>query len=171
MADVALGLLIVITLAGAVGAVAFKKVFHNLLSFGLSVVGVAGTVLTLGSEFVAIMQMLVFLGGIAIAMVFAVMMSTPREQAGEPRPFGKVARAVGTAVVFSGALGLLVIRGPFPSPAPAPESAWSGHEIGRLLLTRFELPFEAISILLLAAIIGAVVIARRTREEPEVADG
>ncbi|MBJ95281.1 MAG: NADH-quinone oxidoreductase subunit J [Rickettsiales bacterium] len=162
--NAALGLLIVMTLAGAVLAVTLRKVFHNLLGFGLSVIGGAGVTLILGSEFVALMQLLIFLGGIAIAMVFAVMMSTPNEQAEEPRSAGAVIPAILLGLGFTALICWAMLDGNFPQSSPYVAEAWSVKNIGLLLLTDYELPFEAISILLLAAIIGSVLIARRTRE-------
>jgi len=166
MPDVALGLLIVITFCGATMAVALRKVFHNLLGFGLSLIGLAGITLMLGSEFVALMQLLIFLGGIAVAMVFAVMMSTPREQAEEPRTASRVVPALAVGIGFPAILTVLLLGGSFPV-APTTTDLFGVEEIGLALLTRFELPFEAVSLLLLGSIIGAVAVARRTREEEE----
>jgi NADH-quinone oxidoreductase subunit J len=171
MIDVALGLLILISVSGAVLAVSLKKVFHNLLGFAASVVGMAGVVLVLGSEFVALVLMLIFLGGISIAMVFAIMMSTPREQSEERHAAGRLLPALGVGLGFSGALGFAMARTRFPEGSAKVDEAWTTAELGRQLMTRFELPFEAISLLLLLAILGAVVIARRTREGVEEARG
>jgi len=168
--SVCLGLLIVMTLAGAVLAVTLRKVFHNLLGFGLSIIGAAGITLILGSEFVALMQLLIFLGGITIAMVFAVMMSTPREQSEEPRTLRAVIPALLIGVGFTATLCWMMLSASFPRAVAYAPEAWSVKALGLLLLTDFELPFEAISILLLAAIIGAVLVARRTREPDPAAD-
>ena len=165
MIDLALAFLIVITMTGAVLAVGLRKVFHNLLGFGLATIGVAGITLILGSEFVALVQMLVFLGGISIAMVFAVMMSTPNEQNEEPRTFRRLLPAVGIGGGFAAVLAWMMLRAELAEPNNPDAVAWSTKRIGELLMTRFELPFEAISLLLLLAIIGAVVVARRTREQ------
>jgi NADH-quinone oxidoreductase subunit J len=161
--DLGLAVLIVIALAGSVAAVTLKKVFHNLIGFGVAIIGLAGISVVLGSEFVALMQVLIFLGGITVAMVFAVMMSTPREQAEESHPRARILGAVGIAGGLFGSLWWVLSGTTFATAAFDPE-AWSTPAIGKLLLTRFELPFEAISLLLLGAIIGSVVVARRTRE-------
>jgi len=170
MVDIALGFLIVISLAGAVMAVALKKVFHNLLGFGLSMLGVAGVTIVLGAEFVALMQLLIFLGGIGIAMVFAVMMSTPREQDEEDRSPGRVLAAVGTGVGFMAIVGSLTVSAAFPTAKAVDASLFSAPHLGLLLLSDYALPFEAISLLLLAAILGAVIVARRSREDSELTD-
>ncbi len=166
MLDLALGVLIVLTFTGATMAVVLKKVFHNLLGFGLSLVGLAGISLVLGSEFVALMQLLIFLGGITVAMVFAVMMSTPREQSEEPRTADRVVPALLVGAGFPAVMVALLLGGSFPT-SPVTEELFGVREIGLALLTTFELPFEAISLLLLAAIIGSVAVARRTREHPD----
>jgi len=168
--DVSLGLLIVMTLAGAVLAVSLRKVFHNLLGFGLATIGVAGVSLMLGSEFVALMQLLIFLGGIAIAMIFAVMMSTPREQSEEPRTMAAVIPAVVLGVGFMAVVCWMMLEGTFPKAVAYSKEAWEVKKLGYLLLTDYELPFEAISVLLLGAIIGSVLVARRTREPDPIAE-
>ncbi|HCP45577.1 MAG TPA: NADH-quinone oxidoreductase subunit J [Deltaproteobacteria bacterium] len=168
MVDLAFGFLIVVSLAGAVMAVALKKVFHNLIGFGLAILGSAGVTVILGAEFVALMQLLIFLGGIAIAMVFAVMMSTPREQDEEDRSPGRVLGAVGIGSGFMVVVGFLMLSGVFPAAGPQDDALFSAQHLGLLLLSDYALPFEAISLLLLAAILGSVIVARRSREDDDL---
>jgi len=162
--DVALGVLIVMVVAGSLFAVLLKKVFYNLLGFGLAMIGISGITLILGSEFVALMQMLIFVGGITIAMVFAVMMSTPKEQLEEARPPSRVIPAVVVTCGFTGVLAWAMVSHSWNQLERVGTGLGSVKELGLLLLTDYELSFEAISLVLLAAIIGAILIARRTRE-------
>ena len=112
----------------------------------------------------------IFLGGIGIAMVFAVMMSTPREQDEEDRSPGRVLAAVGTGVGFMAIVGSLPVSAAFPTAKAVDASLFSAPHLGLLLLSDYALPFEAISLLLLAAILGAVIVARRSREDSELTD-
>jgi len=69
-----------VAVAGALMAVGFRNIFHNILGFALAMLGVAGVFLSLGADFVAAVFILVYVGAVAIAMVYAVMLSLPLDQ-------------------------------------------------------------------------------------------
>src|SRR5438045_2091421 len=93
-------MLVAITLLGAVLAVGLKNVFYNALSLILCLFGVATIFVYLNSEFLAIMEVIVYIGAISIAIIFAIMLSRPMLPTSEPRNFGKILR--------SGILGALL---------------------------------------------------------------
>jgi NADH-quinone oxidoreductase subunit J len=72
-------LMVVLTLTGAVLAVIPLKIVHNILGLALAMFGVTGIYLYLGSQFVAMMQLLVYVGAICITYIFAIMLSPPME--------------------------------------------------------------------------------------------
>ncbi len=145
-------------IGGAVIAVFLKNVFHNALGLGLSLFGVAGIFIFLGAEFLAAMQIIIYVGAIAIAILFAVMLSQPMwiERVHTPEP--SRLRAVIVAGAFFVVVGHLLVRAPWPIPNETGD--YSIAHIGELLLTRFLLPFEAVSLVLLVAIIGALLISQ-----------
>ncbi len=150
-----------VALAGALGAVGFKNIFHNILSFALAMLGVAGVFLSLGADFVAAVFVLVYVGAVAIAMVYAVMLSQPLDQPSVPRSAAKVAAAALVAALV-GMSAWRVLRGAW-WPGGGWTQAQGAADVGRLFLTDYVLAFELISVLLVVAMMGAVMVARRTR--------
>jgi NADH-quinone oxidoreductase subunit J len=148
-----------LALIGALFAVSLKNIFHNILGFALSLVGVAGLFLTLGSDFLAIVLLLVYVGALGIAMVYAVMLSQPLDTPRTPRSVPKVLGSALLAAVVAMALWLVIRGARFP--------AWGGslevtpQRTGYRLLSDYVLAFELISILLVVAMIGAVMVARK----------
>lgn len=160
-APVVMGLSAALAIIGALLAVGLRNIFHNILGFALAQVGVAGLFLTLGSDFLAIVLILVYVGAVAIAMVYAVMLSQPMDTTPAPRSRGKVAAAALLALLVAALLWFMVHGATFPAPGGPPEVR-AGVTGGRLL-SDYVLAFELISVLLVVAMIGAVMVARRDR--------
>lgn len=152
-----------VALFGALLAVGLKNIFHNILGFALAMLGVAGVFLSLGSDFLAAVFVLVYVGAVAIAMVYAVMLSYPLDLPQRRRSVPKIAAAALLAAIVTGALWLVVHRAPWPPPLGAPDDVAPAHT-GYRFLTDYVLAFELISVLLVVAMMGAVMVARRTRE-------
>lgn len=165
MAETTLHDAIVYGLAALTAASAAYVVWtQNLIraGFGLmyTLFGVAGLYATLAADFLAAVQLLLYIGGILVLILFGIMF-TRRVYAVKIsiEPF----RRLPGFVVAAGLLALLgaTIAGatlPLRTPAaPEPQTA----RLGDLLLTKYLLPFELVSVLLLAALIGAVVLARK----------
>ncbi len=150
-----------VALGGAALAVLLRNIFHNILGFALGMLGVAGIFLSLGADFLAAVFVLVYVGAVAIAMVYAVMLSHPLDQAPRPRRATKVIGAAGLAASTAGALWTMLRVAPWaPGAEGQPVSA---AEIGSRFLGDYVLAFELISVLLLVAMMGAVMVARRGR--------
>lgn len=154
-----------IALVGALLAVGLKNIFHNILGFALALVGVAGLFLSLGADFLAGVLILVYVGALAIAMVYAVMLSYPLDTAPQPRRGAKVAGAAALALLAAGALYLVVLGAHFPPVRGTPEL--SAQWLGFRLLRDYVLAFELISVLLVVAMVGAVMVARKARMPTE----
>ena len=154
-----------VALVGAVLAVGLRNIFHNILGFALALVGVAGLFLSLGSDFLAAVLILVYVGALAIAMVYAVMLSYPLDTRPEPRSVPKVLGAAALAMVVAAALYAIVQRAHFPPPSGAREV--SAQWVGFRLLRDYVLAFELISVLLVVAMMGAVMVARKARMPKE----
>jgi NADH:ubiquinone oxidoreductase subunit 6 (subunit J) len=155
-------LVVAVTLVGALIAVAARNIFHNVLGLALSLMGVAGLFLYLNSPFVALMEILIYVGAICIAICFAIMLSEPLHLPRPPRSFAKVLGAlVGAGAVFV-FLGLLLRKTTW-TPALERSPDWSITTLGHYLLTKYVLIFELVSLLLLVAMLGAIVNARGGR--------
>ena len=146
-----------ITLLGAFLAVWLKNVFYNALGLILSLFGVAALFIYLHAEFLAVIQIIIYIGAIAIAIIFAIMLSRPWFQKQAPRHPAKLARALLGAGALFGGLLMLLRSTAWPVAEEAGDYSMAG--IGRSLLTTYALPFEAVSLVLLVAIIGALVIS------------
>jgi NADH-quinone oxidoreductase subunit J len=149
---------------GGVIAVGAKKLIHNVLGLATSLIGVAGLYVYLGTHFIAAMQILIYVGAVCISITFAVMLArTPQEEEVDPmrRPV-KVAAGFVTAVFAGLMIGTIALSAPWAA-APAVTVDGSVVNVGSRLLTGYALVFELISLVLLVAIVGSVVLARRGR--------
>jgi NADH:ubiquinone oxidoreductase subunit 6 (subunit J) len=151
----------IIALAGAAGVVLSRNLFRAALFLVLSFVGVAGLYILLEAEFLAMIQLLVYVGAISILIIFAVMLSrnmmSPDFRA-RNRDWGLAAFVA--AGLFA-VLAIILKR----TQWPVADSILPKDMIGRLgeaLVSpaQFALPFEVASVLLLVALVGAVIIAR-----------
>jgi len=162
-------------ITGAVGVVMLRNPFYGVLSLAFHLVCLAGLYLLLRAEFVAFVQVVVYAGAVMVLYVFVV----AYVGGGQQLPSGAVLRVLGplfaaglAAELFIATLGS-ALRGIHGKGAPYIQGFGTPAHIGRLLLTKYLFPFEAASILLLVAAVGAVVLARRRRgldepEEPEI---
>ncbi|MDX9973467.1 MAG: NADH-quinone oxidoreductase subunit J [FCB group bacterium] len=155
---------------------------RKLLRAAVALMGVltvsAGLYAMLGAEFLAGVQVLVYVGGIVVLIVFAIMLTRSAELL-EDRP-DKLRSALGAvlSIGFLGSVVWVLKSSTFALPAAAPLAPHDdAREIGVLLLnytsTGYVLPFEIISLLLLAAVIGGIVVARKTApaEQPFTSGG
>jgi NADH-quinone oxidoreductase subunit J len=164
-AGVVFGASAAVVLLGALGAVGLKSIFHNILGFALAMLGVAGVFLSLGSDFLAVVFVLVYVGAVAIAMVYAVMLSYPLDQPHAPRNNWKIAGAALFAGVGAWAIWVVMRAAPWPRAHGRPDL--SAAATGARLLRDYVLAFELISVLLVVAMIGAMMVARRIRAAGE----
>jgi NADH-quinone oxidoreductase subunit J len=151
-----------LTLAGAVIAVFPRNILYNVLGLVLALTGVAGLYMFLNSMFVAMMQLLIYVGAICIAIVFAIMLSRPLHMEAPKRNMAKLAAAAGAAFLFFAANLAVVFKTSWQAAAEKSPD-WTIATIGHMLLTRYELVFEVISLVLLVAIIGAILTAGYSR--------
>jgi NADH-quinone oxidoreductase subunit J len=161
-AHTAFWIVVGLTFGGAVIAVFPRNILYNVLGLVLALSGVAGLYLYLGSFFIALMQLLIYVGAICIAIVFAIMLSRPLYLDVPERKVSKVAVASGASGFFLAAIVGVIFKTHW-APAAERSSDWSVATIGDLLLTRYDLVFELISLVLLVAIIGAIVTAGFSR--------
>lgn len=130
-----------------------------------ALLSVAGLFFLLKAEFVGAVQILVYVGGIMVLFLFVIMLVSVREAQAQPRAGRQWRTAVVLGVVLSVELGLLVVQGTSSFEA-APAAIVEGNtlnteSVGQLLYTNYLLPFEIASVLLLVAMVGAVVLAKK----------
>lgn len=159
LAQVGFVLLSALTIAGALGATTLKDLPRALLSMVLFCFGVAALFFMLHAEFIGVVQILVYVGAVAVLLVFTIVLTRSRESATEMARIvpSRALGILGATLVGAGLVAVVVRTADVPLPAVAP--AGTTAPIGELLMTRYVLPFEVASVLLTAALIGAVVIA------------
>lgn len=145
---------------GSAGIVAFSKnIIYSSLALLGTFMGIAGLYITLSADFLAATQILVYVGGTLTLILFAVMLTSRIEDMKVSNPRAGLPAAFGLVTLVLLVLGKVATSTPWPSEAkPAmPSTAKLGHAF----LTEYLLPFELGSIVLLSAMVGAVVLARR----------
>lgn len=157
--DIVFVILCAIIIFGALMAVAHKNIFYNALSLILCLFGIAGVFIYLNSEFLAVMEVIIYIGAISIAIIFAIMLSqTYLTLSQKPEPL-KLTKALLVGVALF--VGILKVVHKTSWPLVSPEGNYSIKEIGRNLLTTNALGFEVVSLVLLVAIIGALLISNK----------
>ncbi|HKW88640.1 MAG TPA: NADH-quinone oxidoreductase subunit J [Candidatus Acidoferrales bacterium] len=155
----------VLCVSGAIGLILAKEPVHSALSLILVMVALAVLYLLLGAAFIAAIQILVYAGAIMVLFVFVIMLLNAGEEV--RTNLSHLARWVGMplGIVFLAEMGYLLFReyagrAGDAATATAPVVA-STPELSMKLFTEFVLPFELTSILILIAVLGAMVLARK----------
>lgn len=161
MQQVVFIILSAITLLGALGVVLNRRLFRSALFLVLSFVGVAGFYILLEVEVLAMIQLLIYVGAIAILIIFAIMLSRQALDADDKVLNEQWILGGFAAVALCAALIYVLVQVNWPV-VEAAVPANSIQRLGETLMnpTGFVLPFEVASVLLLVALVGAVIIAR-----------
>lgn len=161
-------LLGIMTLVFGVLAVTSRQIFRSAIYLLFTLIGVAGIYFWLEYEFIAAVQIIVYVGGIVVLIIFSILLT---QQAGEKLPAQKATRKIAAALAAFSGLALVMVQVlqhsfvPTLQPAINPDIKSIGTQLLNVDQNGLALPFEVISILLLAAMIGCIVIAMR--EKPE----
>jgi len=158
-----------VTIISAILVVSLRNIFHSALFLVLCLFAVAGIFILCEAEFLAGVQVLVYAGGIAVLMIFAVMLTTQMTNYGirqhnEQRPLSALVAFCFLLIAIGAILKTLSVPGGFPLASHPEIEGSTTHTIGHLLLTDFVLPFELVSVVLLVALIGAIVLAKKDGE-------
>jgi NADH:ubiquinone oxidoreductase subunit 6 (subunit J) len=164
---IAFFVLAAVTLAGAICAMSLRNLVHCGLCLALTFAGLAAIYLQLSAEFVGLAQILVYVGAVAILIVFTILLTKNAEVSISP-----VSRswAVGlvVAIIVCASLVLPILKSPSLQRAPVMTPNATVRLIGEKLMTQYVIPLEAIALVLTAALLGAVVIAMRDEPEQKV---
>lgn len=187
--DIFFYLFAAITALSAVMAVLVKNIVHAAFSLLFTFLGVAGIYVLLQADFLAVTQILVYVGGILVLLIFGVMLTNRvTDISMKAGAASRIPSAI-LVIVLAAILGFVALTTKWTTNADVPWSntqQWSGNvydriestqhkapidtgkgsvgtaeEIGKLMLTDHLLPFEVISVLLLVALVGAAMLARK----------
>jgi NADH-quinone oxidoreductase subunit J len=152
-----------VTLVSAALVAFSRNILHSAFALLGTLGGVAGLYLFLGADFVGIAQIIIYVGGILVLILFAVLLTN---RITDVRISNVAIPRLGAAVpVLFGLVGLVVLTLKTPWPLTQPAAAPTTARLGDALLREYLLPFELASVVLLLALVGAVVIARRAAKD------
>jgi NADH-quinone oxidoreductase subunit J len=161
---IAFGVLAALVLVSAVWVVMLRNLFRAALSLGLVLLGVAGLFILLEAEFLAFVQILVYVGAILTLVVFAIMLTAKlHASSGSPASRQTVPAAVASLGLFA-ALASTTQSLMWPN-APLADAV-SLTTLGQQLVTTLVLPFEVISLVFVAAMVGAIAIVANHHPHP-----
>ncbi|MGG3739275.1 NADH-quinone oxidoreductase subunit J [Aeribacillus pallidus] len=152
------------TIAGGVMLLLLRKVVHMMMSLVLTFVSLAGIYVFLSAEFMAVVQILLYSGAVTIMLLFGLMLSKDKEEPVFTRTSLRYVlvtlSTIGFGVmVYAGILQLPVMAGELTLPPDAVAT------IGKELFTKYFIPFELTSVVLLASLVGAVILAKKEGNE------
>jgi NADH-quinone oxidoreductase subunit J len=166
----------VLTVGCAIAVAVTKNIMHSCIFLLGSLIGIAGLYATLGADFVAVTQIMVYVGGIVILMLFAVMLTGGKDFVSRAQNLLGLAPSMGNKWTYG--IGLFVglvflltnvkllssIMKSYPAKTFGNEFPSTVSQIGHLLVKEHVLAFELSSVLLLGALVGAAIIARPRKQ-------
>lgn len=160
-------LLAAITIAGGLAAVLLRQLVHAALAVTVAFAGLALLYLELGAQFVGFAQILVYIGAVAILIVFAILLTRGSDLPQD----GVFSRTWALGLVIAAAvfavLGSAVLAGVRTLQQQAAVPAVNVQDIGNALVGRYVLPLEIVGLLLTAATVGGVIVAMHEKERPK----
>ena len=154
MSSAAFVVIAILTLAAALAAATLQKLMHAALSFALAFVGIAAFFFLLGAEFVGLVQVFVYIGAVAVLIVFTILLT--RRDVEKDRGFNW--SGVVVAIAVFGGLIWAIFKTRSISIAPPEIPALTVERIGQVLMTGYVWPLQCVGLLLTAALIGALIL-------------
>ncbi|MDP7558010.1 MAG: NADH-quinone oxidoreductase subunit J [Candidatus Marinimicrobia bacterium] len=161
LSDLTFFFVVALTIGSALYVVTSQKLVYSAMALFFTLLGIAGLFVFLMADFIAGTQIVIYVGGILVLIVFGIMLTNRIEDI--QLSHTSIQRGVGGVVVlliFAGLYKMISSAPWYLESAPAPESSVKG--IGKLLMIEYLLPFEVASVLLLAALVGAAMLSRKS---------
>ncbi|WP_394172601.1 NADH-quinone oxidoreductase subunit J [Guptibacillus hwajinpoensis] len=155
--------LFLITITGGLLMLNLTKVIHMMMALVLTFLGIAGFYIMLSAEFVAVVQILIYSGAITIIMLFGIMLTKHTET--EPKTGWAKKGVVFTGIVLFFLIMFKGIRTISLGPQADDLHVNNTEQIGIMLYTDYVIPFELVSVVLLVALVGAVVLAKKDEKD------
>lgn len=157
----------VLVLGGAILTITRRSAVHSAICLIVSLLGVAGLYLLQHAEFLFVVQIILYVGGIMLLFLFVIMLVNLEQAARERRFHGQWALALACVVGVALQIGYVIYRGAgsfhIAAPPSSPAEAVPGNteRLADVLFSEYLLPFELASVLLLVAVVGSVVMAKK----------
>ena len=160
MSDIAFWVIVGITVGSAFMVVQSKSLLYSDYALLFTFIGVTGLYIFLWADFLAVVQVVVYVGGILVLIIFGIMLTNKITSVNISHTSMQKSMGAIVVIAFIGLLGFMILSTPW-LVLPNAEPSDTTSAIGRLLLIDYLLPFEAVSLLLLGALIGATTLSRK----------
>tara|TARA_B110000196_G_scaffold86492_1_gene74998 strand:- start:4164 stop:4652 length:489 start_codon:yes stop_codon:yes gene_type:complete len=160
MSDIAFWVIVGITVGSAFMVVQSKSLLYSAYALLFTFIGVTGLYIFLWADFLAVVQVVVYVGGILVLIIFGIMLTNKITSVNISHTSMQKSMGAIVVIAFIGLLGFMILSTPW-LVLPNAEPSDTTSAIGRLLLMDYLLPFEAVSLLLLGALIGATTLSRK----------
>lgn len=169
--EIPFAILTALTLVSALAAMSLRNLVHCALCLALTLAGLAALYLQLGAQFAGFAQILVYVGAVAILVVFAILLTNRGDQAAATRaPARSWVSGAGIAVAVFAVLARVILTSSLATGHPMVDrGSPTVKDLGMQLMTQYVLPLEVIGLLLTAATLGAVIIALPEKKTPAAA--
>jgi len=153
-----------LAVVGALGCAFSKNIVYSAFSLLASLFGVAALFAWLSADYLAITQLIVYVGGVLVLFLFAVMLTNRITDTDDSNPLVNIQAAAPIGIAMASLLIYVAVETPW-EVLPSTTSVETTALVGNALLTQYLLPFEVASILILGALVGAVMMARKEIKE------
>jgi NADH-quinone oxidoreductase subunit J len=159
---IAFYVLALLIVASALVVITNRNPVASAVALAFNLVAIAGVYMVLDAQFIGLLQVIVYAGAIMVLILFVIMLLNLREEA-KAHPVGTFQRVLAplTTLIFAVVIGRALYASAPASFPQAPDGFGTAGSVGRELFVRFYYPFEAISLLLIVAMIGAVLLAKK----------
>ena len=164
VAQVIFYLIAALAVGGALGVVLARNAVYAVLFLIMALLAVAGVYILLASEFLALVQVLIYAGAVTVLLLFALMLTRTTDVA-ESMTGAQWPIAVVVSMLLGGLLIVTVTTSNWPGDADGMITRVLFEDLGEALFTQWAVPFEIASLVLLVALVGAIVIAREEEGE------
>jgi len=153
-----------LALLAGLGAVTMRNLFHSGLCLAFVLMAIAGLYVSVGAEFLAMVQVLIYVGAVLTLIIYAIMLTARLEAPETAAVNSQVLPILIALILFLGCMLPALIRVRWPVTESALQATVSVTSLGQALMTVYIFPFEVTGVLLFAVLIGAVVVARKDRD-------
>jgi len=154
-----------LAMVSAAGVAFSRNIIYSSLALLGTLLGAGGLYVFLNADYVAISQLLIYIGGVLVLILFAVMLTSKISDQKHSNPSVGIMPGLVLLAALLGVLGYVATRSPWLTAGALFDAPQTSATIGNLFLREYLLPFEVSSLVLLATLIGAVVIARKEIKE------
>jgi NADH-quinone oxidoreductase subunit J len=163
--NIVFAIIAAVTIAAAVAAMSLRNLVHCALALAVAFAGIAAAYLQLGAQFVGFTQLLVYVGAVAILVVFAILLTRGSEPPQQTVLSSGWITGILVTIAVLGILVFAIAKSSLIKGEAAAQPALTVRQIGEALMNKFVLPMEVIGLLLTAALIGAVIIAMKEEKK------